>query len=178
LAFGQQFSSLIGPVIQIYGSPLVYRTSHLTVLFSPRERSQRYLSSGDAETAHLQTIFWFYATEMQKMRIFMNLLCLSIFPIGVDGWREIPYFLWNKIIIQIVVYHLPPPPPSGSAGRKQQPLSEICLYATRGRQFCRAQWRNGILCNAVGYNVKSIPKWPVRVDGLQQSTYDFVETHY
>jgi hypothetical protein len=87
LAFGQQFSSLIGLVIQIYGSPLVYRTSHLIVLFSPRERSQRYLSSGDAETAHLQTIFWFYATEMQKMRIFME-SALSVYLSHRGGWVE------------------------------------------------------------------------------------------
>jgi hypothetical protein len=118
LAFGQQFSSLIGPIIQIYGSSFVYRTGHLFVLFSPRECSPLYLCTGDAENAHRQEIFCLYATEMQKMRISMTLF---VYPLPSGGWVEGESLLFiEQNTSAKFVDHLPPLHLRGSVGRKHQ----------------------------------------------------------
>jgi hypothetical protein len=51
--------------------------------------------NGDAETAHRQTIFGLYATEMQKMRIFQNILSLTS-AIGWMGGGRVHTFYRTK----------------------------------------------------------------------------------
>jgi len=57
-----------------------------------RTAKKYFVPIGDAETAHLPKIFWFFATAMQKIRI-SKYTILSMLSHRVDGWREIPYFL-------------------------------------------------------------------------------------